>query len=111
MEYLLYILAGGWSLTLTICAIWGIAEGWSDSALMGLISTFVIGPLVGFIAAAPWLIWSDAESPDLVTLKKHEWVCVARHSETTMMPIATGKTTTMVPQTTEVCDQYSRIAQ
>ena len=111
MIYVFYILAGGWTVTLLLCALWVISVGWEEGLLFGLLGTFVVAPLVALFAAAPWFIWADEQSPNLTTLKKGQWACVASHSETVMMPISTGKTTTLVPQSTIVCDQYSRINQ
>lgn len=109
MTYLFYFLAAAWSLTIIGAWLYATAEMWDESIGIGVIFTFVVGPLAFLMACLPWAIMQDETSPDLVTLKKGEWACVSQHSETTMVPISTGKTTTLVPQTNSVCDQYGRI--
>lgn len=109
MEYVFYFFAAGWSLAIAAAWIFMLFELCGDSLLAGSLMIFVGGPLFFVMAALPWAFWSEQSSPDLVTLKKDAWACVASHTETTMVPISTGKTTTMVPQMHSVCDQYGRV--
>jgi hypothetical protein len=103
------ILGVMWSIGWVALAIWAaaflIAEGeWVPGILAALIGF----PIAIFVALLPWAIAQDIASPDLATLKKGEWACSATRTETTMMPITSGKTTTMVPTTRSVCTAYVR---
>lgn len=115
MLYVVYLFAAGW--TLTIVAIWFGAlvqsvadalrgyEGWFVPALL----FFVVGPLVLLLAGLPWAIIEDASRPVLDTLHKGDWSCASSRNSTTVVPISSGKTTTIDPITSSVCEQYVRI--
>jgi len=84
--------------------------GFSDGDLgLGFAVTLLGLPIAVLLGLLPWAIAEDMASPDLVTLKKADWVCSTSHNVTSMTPVSTGKTTIMVPTTQSVCDTYSRI--
>lgn len=103
------VLAAMWSLGCVGGPLWmavtSIREG--DRAI-GLACLTIGFPVGSLLACLPWAFMTQANSPDLVTLKKNEWACVASHTQTTMVASSTGKITTMIPVTTTICDAYGR---
>ncbi|WP_148282930.1 hypothetical protein [Pseudogulbenkiania sp. NH8B] len=52
-------------------------------------------------------VWQDAQSPHF-QLKKSDWVCTREKLETILMPVSTGNSTTLIPETSSVCVEYRR---
>lgn len=63
--------------------------------------------LLGLIIGLPIMIYQEYTAPKFY-LRKDEFTCSMAHKETAMIPISTGKTTIYVPQTSTICDQYTR---
>jgi hypothetical protein len=99
-----------WSIGCTIGLI-GVIWITIDDRDYGLtaLALFLGGPVAIIIGALPWMFLEDASSPNLATLKKGEWVCTNSHTVVTGVPISTGKTTTIMPQSHKVCDSYTRL--
>lgn len=110
---------------MTALLVYGLSALWSIGCIGGIIlliwyminqteygiafALFFLGlPFAVLLAILPWAAIADFKSEDLAVLKKNAWACTATRTETTMMPVTTGKTTVMVPTTTTVCIQYSR---
>lgn len=94
------------------CILVASAIAWSlyDNGDWGMFAvTCLLGlPVAFMLAGVPWYFIWDSQSPVLVELHKGEWACTASRTQNSVMPITTGKVTTMVPTVTSVCIQYSR---
>ena len=104
MMILWYILAAMWSIGMLSLVITFTYSVWDDVSenIFGILATIGIGvPTALFLVFVPWALIHDAESPNLATLKKANWVCNSSHQE-----IIPGKT----PMMKTVCDNYFRIS-
>ncbi len=61
----------------------------------------LLGSLIGYAAY-------DSITAETFELRKDSWRCTASHTDTTVVPIMTGSTTVMVPQSSTVCDRWER---
>lgn len=77
------------------------AMGWIVAALMVLV--------VGVVGYVLWAAWSDSQRPTF-QLKRDDWECTKSESRTHLQPMLVGKVTTLIPMTTSVCLEYTRIA-
>jgi hypothetical protein len=64
--------------------------------------------IVGGLATAIVVLVQRERSPTF-ELRKADWHCTAHHQETRLLPIHSGKTTIIVPQSDDVCDTYVRV--
>lgn len=77
--------------------------------------TWILGWVLGLIVVACFVLIGlliylaiiDAKSPTF-ELRKADWHCTVSRQQMSTMVISTGKTTTVVPRTVTVCDQWSR---
>ena len=98
-----------WAVGILTGAIILLKSGVEDFTRLGAAVMGCIGiPIAVLIAAMPMVYVMDQQSPDLAVLKKNEWMCSETRTETIMMPVVSGNTTTMVPSVQSVCIQYSR---
>lgn len=68
---------------------------------LALLVVAVLGLLI-------YLMVLEMTSPTF-TLRKDEWHCINSHLETHLQPMQTGKITTLIPITDEVCTEYQKI--
>jgi len=109
MIYLFYLLAVLWSLgCFIIPLIMGISMFADREPALGATLILLGWPAGCLFAYVPWALISEAQSPDLATLKKSEWVCAQSHPVTTTTYIMTGKVLVPVTNTHQECDQYNR---
>jgi len=74
--------------------------------ILGILAgVLLIIVLVGMI----YVIFFGRSPAVLAILREDEWVCSKSHSETKLLPVPLGKTVTLVPSISQVCDQYTRI--
>ena len=111
MDYLVYTLLGMWSVGCIGGALyWAISNILTPyDRAVGFMVLFTGLPIAAFMGLLPWAVLADMQSPDLATLKKGEWTCSQTRIVNGMMPVVSGKTTTMVPTTSTECIQYSRL--
>lgn len=74
-----YILAGMWTAGCTLAPLWATICLWRDEPSLSLVTLFVGLPLGVLIGVFPWGMMQDAESPELASLRKGQWVCTYRH--------------------------------
>lgn len=67
----------------------------------------VISVCVLLILAGGTAIWLDSKSPHF-QLKKSDWLCTREKLETTLIPVATGNSATLLPTTKVLCVEYRR---
>lgn len=77
------------------------AIGWVFGAVMA-----VLLAVIGWVI---WAAWQDSQRPTF-ELKRDDWACTKSEARTHLQPMLVGKVTTLVPMSTNVCLQYSRIA-
>lgn len=107
---IVYILSALWAAGCLAVAIGVGFYMWRDiGRIAGVVFWITMTPLCALLGAVPFMAIADAKSPTLATLKKGQWACTARHSETVTTMVPAGKV--LVPNTTTrvVCDQYTRL--
>jgi len=108
------IIAWIWTVICTGFLVWYFVWLVTDFFSAGEIAFMGVLGIVTYLLVGPLIIWlaysADAydKSPNLVTLKKHEWVCSASHQETTTTFVMSGKVMVPVTSIDTICDQYSR---
>lgn len=108
-EALIYGLSALWSLGCIGLSVWSIVWTLRENEwVMAAVAGFIGLPIAALLAIMPWAFIAQTQSPNLAVLKKNEWVCTETRTETTMMPVATGRTTTIVPTIHSVCIVYAR---
>lgn len=74
----------------------------------GVFVICVAWPVGCALAVLPWIMAADTKSPDLAVLKKNEWQCTVRHTQTVTTYVQSGKIMVPITNVLRVCDQYSR---
>lgn len=79
---------------------------WVTVAVNGLFALIVLL----FIALVGFVVYRMVYPPAMIEIVREDWRCTRDHQDVTMIPMSIdgGKTTTMMPQLSTVCDEYRR---
>ena len=71
---------------------------------------WIVGIVIASILAILGYVVYDDMTSDHITLKKGDWTCSVHGTVTTLIPQQIGKTTVLMPYTSDECHRYERIA-
>ena len=83
-------------------------DGWPGNLIASMVALF-IAAFASFLGTGPLALMQYSASPDLATLKKHEWACTDEVQTTTYIANRVGDVTVMQPVTTSECVNYSKV--
>lgn len=101
MTYVAYFFMVAFGLTVMAAWLYMTLEIGRSGKLAAAVMVFIVGPMAVLFIVLPWQIYDYHQSPDLATLKKDEWACIASRTE----PALVGK----VIVNKVVCDAYGRM--
>lgn len=81
------------------------SRDWALATIIAILGVLI----VGLLAMLAWVIYDMAfVEHKTFGLRTDQWSCTDRRTQTTLMPMRSGNTTIMLPQTTTFCVEYSK---